>query len=118
MSKTGWKAISMILTAFLTCAVSTAFAGYGARTYMDLHPSGWLSSKAVCVNDGGDVAGYGVTPEGVRGFLWSAGRFTTLLPPGAVSCTVSWVNGGGDVAGTATNAAGTAHAFIYRNGEY
>jgi len=118
MSKTGWKAILTVITACLTWAVSTAFAGYGTRTYMDLHPPGWLSSKAVCVNDGGEVAGDGVSPEGGRGFLWSAGRFTALLPPGAVSCTVSWMNGGGDVAGTAFDAAGTAHAFLYRNGEY
>jgi probable HAF family extracellular repeat protein len=118
MSKTGWKTILMTLTAFLACGVSPVFAGYGARTYLDLHPPGWLSSKAVSVNDGGEVAGFGVTPEGERGFLWSAGRFTTLLPPGAVSCTVSWMNGSGDVAGTAFDAAGTAHAFLYQNGEY
>jgi probable HAF family extracellular repeat protein len=118
MSKTGWKAILTILIASLACGVATAFAGYGERTYTDLHPPGWLSSKAVCVNDGGDVAGYGVAPEGGRGFLWSAGRFTTLLPPGAVSCTVSWMNGSGEVAGTAFDASGTAHAFLYRNGAY
>jgi len=118
MSKAGRKAILMFFIALLACGVGTSFAGYGARTYTDLHPPGWLSSKAVCVNDGGDVAGYGVTPEGGRGFLWSAGRFTTLLPPGAVSCTVSWMNGSGDVAGTGFDAAGTAHAFLYRNGEY
>jgi probable HAF family extracellular repeat protein len=108
----------MFFIALLASGVGTAFAGYGARTYVDLNPPGWLSSKAVCVNDGGEVAGYGVTPDGTRGFLWSAGRFTTLLPPGAVSCTVSWMNGKGDVAGTAVNAAGKAHAFLYSNGEY
>jgi probable HAF family extracellular repeat protein len=118
MSKTGWKSIPMFFTVWLACGISTALAGYGARGYMDLHPPGWLSSKAVCVNDGGGVAGYGVTPEGGRGFLWSAGRFTTLLPPGAVSCTVSWMNGSGDIVGTAFDASGTAHAFLYRNGEY
>jgi probable HAF family extracellular repeat protein len=108
----------MVFTACLSCGVSPALAGYGARTFVELHPPGWLSSKAVCVNDGGEVAGCGVTPEGGRGFLWSAGRFTTLLPPGAVSCTVSWMNGRGDVSGTAFDAAGTPHAFLYRNGEY
>jgi len=118
MSKAGRKAILMFFIALLACGVGTSFAGYGARTYTDLHPPGWLSSKAVCVNDGGDVAGYGVAPEGGRGFLWSAGRFTTLLPPGAVSCTVSWINGNGEVAGTGFDSAGTAHAFLYRNGEY
>lgn len=118
MSKTGWKTILMIFITLLACGVATAFAGYGARTYTDLHPPGWISSNAVSVNDDGEVAGYGVSPEGGRGFLWSAGRFTTLLPPGAVSCTVGWMNGSGDVVGTAFDAAGTPHAFLYRNGVY
>jgi probable HAF family extracellular repeat protein len=118
MSKTGWKAILMFFITLLACGVATAFAGYGARTYTDLHPPGWISSNAVSVNDGGEVAGYGVSPEGGRGFLWSAGRFTTLLPPGGVSCTVSWMNGSGDIVGTAFDAAGTPHAFLYRNGVY
>ena len=118
MSKNCWKAILTYLIASLACGASAALAGYGERNYTDLHPPGWLSSKAVCVNDEGEVAGYGITPEGSRGFLWSAGRFTTLLPPGAASCTVNWMNGSGAVAGTAYDAAGIAHAFLYRNGEY
>lgn len=118
MAKAGWKTSLMILAACLACGVSPALAGYGTRTYTELHPPGWFSSKAVCVNDAGEVAGYGAAPEGGRGFLWSAGRFTTLLPPGAVSCTVSWINGSGAVAGTAYDAAGVPHAFLYRNGEY
>src|SRR5512139_2810456 len=118
MAKTGWKSALLIFTACLACGVPHALAGYGTRIYVDLHPPGWLSSKAVCVNDGGEVAGSGTTPDGGRGFLWSAGRFTTLLPPGAVSSTVSWINGSGAVAGTAYDATGTAHAFLYRNGEY
>ncbi len=118
MSRSGRKAILMSIIALLVCGVSVAFAGYRARTYTDLHPPGWISSKAVCVNDSGEIAGYGMTNEGGRGFFWAAGRYTTLLPPGAISCTVSWMNGNGDVVGTSFDAAGNPHAFLYRDGEY
>jgi len=117
MSKTGRRLSLMILLASLAYG-GPAYAVYGPRDYADLHPAGWLSSKAVCVNARGDVAGYGMTTQGGRGFLWSAGRFTILLPPGAGSCTVSWVNNGGEVAGTAFDAEGAPHAFLFRNGEY
>ena len=115
----GWKNILILLTACLVgTAVSPALAGYGERSYTDLNPPGWTSSKAVAVNDDGEVAGYGSTVAGTRGFLWSSGRFTELLPPGAVSCTVAWMNGSGEIAGTALDASGTPHAFVYRDGEY
>ena len=119
MRKVWSRSFRSILWVFLAFMASApAHAGYGPRDYMDLHPAGWLSSKAVCVNDRGVVAGYGVTMAGERGFIWSGGRHTTLLPPGALSCTVSWMNLRGDVAGTAFDAEGTPHAFLYRDGAY
>jgi probable HAF family extracellular repeat protein len=95
-----------------------AHSAYGPRLYVDIHPPGWFSSKAVCVNARGQTAGNGMTPQGERGFLWSAGQHAILLPPGARSSRVSWVNDRGDVAGTAFDAEGTPHAFLFRNGEY
>jgi probable HAF family extracellular repeat protein len=117
MSISGLRLFPMILAAILACG-SPAHAAYGQRAYTDLHPQGWRSSKAVCVNALGDVAGFGMTSMGQRGFLWSAGRHAILLPPGASSSTVSWVNSRGDVAGTAFDATGTPHAFLFREGEY
>jgi len=119
MTRAWSRPFLMISLAFLAFGTSVpVHAGYGPRAYMDLHPPGWLSSKAVCVNDRGAVAGYGTTVAGERGFIWSGGKHTTLLPPGAVSCTVSWMNSRGDVAGTALDAEGTPHAFLFHNGGY
>ena len=75
------------------------------------------SSVARCVNDGGEVVGYGMTPDGERGFAWSADAFRELLPPGADSAKAFWVNGRGDIAGTGV-AGGVPHAFLLRDGVY
>jgi len=85
--------------------------------YTDLHPAGWISSAALCVNDSGEVAGYGAALDGERGFAWSAGTFREVLPPGADSARANWINGRGEVAGT-RYAGGVPHAFLLRDGEY
>jgi probable HAF family extracellular repeat protein len=109
----------MVLGIFLLIGIpGVAFSAYGPRMYVDIHPPGWFSSKAVCVNGRGQTAGNGMTPQGERGFLWSAGQYTILLPPGARSSRVSWVNDRGEVAGTSFDAEGSPHAFLFRNGEY
>ncbi|MBI5575527.1 MAG: hypothetical protein HY896_04105 [Deltaproteobacteria bacterium] len=86
-------------------------------SYQDINPSGWIESRAVCVNDQGDVAGYGNNGSGERGFLWSSGDVTEILPPGAASARANWINGRGDVAGTAV-IDGQPHAFLYTGGMY
>ncbi|MGE5189617.1 MAG: hypothetical protein ACM3NF_06125 [Gemmatimonadota bacterium] len=84
---------------------------------MDIHPAGWTESVAVCINARGEVAGYGVTEKGERGFLWSGGAMTEILPPGAASARAAWVNGSGDVAGTAV-IDGVSRAFLLKDGSY
>ncbi len=86
-------------------------------TYLDLHPPGWVESHATSVNALGEVAGYGISGSGERGFLWSAGMNTELLPPGATGARAAWVNGRGDVAGTAV-IGGRTRAFLYSGGIY
>jgi uncharacterized membrane protein len=95
-------------------------AGLGASyTYSDIHPSGWLDSRAVCVNNAGDVVGYGRTADGERGFLLTSGGFIEILPPGASEARATWVNGFGDVAVTAVMAHnGLKRAFVYKGGRY
>ena len=104
----------LLALAFLLIFPAPSFSSY---SYQDLHPAGWLESHAVSVNGSGDVAGYGVSSAGERGFLWSSGSLTVILPPGATSARASWVNGQGDVAGTAV-IDGQIHAFLYRGGAY
>lgn len=85
--------------------------------YVDLHPPGWESSVAQCINRSGEVAGYGTVDAAERGFLWSSWGFQQILPPGADGARANWVNGRGDVAGTATRG-GVPHAFLLRAGVY
>ena len=89
----------------------------GEFRYTDLHPAGWISSAALCVNDAGEVAGYGMTVAGERGFVWAEGTFREILPPGADSAKAIWINGQGEVAGTGY-AGGVPHAFLLRDGAY
>lgn len=111
------RASVAFLAVFLWVLLHPVSASSGSYVYRDLHPPGWSSSAALCVNDSGQVAGYGMTDGGERGFLWTSGTFLEILPPGADSARANWVNGRGDVAGTAyTN--GVPHAFLLRNGVY
>lgn len=95
-------------------APSVALGNY---RYTDIHPDGWISSRALCVNAFGEVAGYGTTASGERGFLWTAGTTTVILPPDADGARATWVNGRGDVVGTWTKD-GVSHAFLLRDGAF
>ena len=111
MKATGWI---LIFGAFLLLIPAQGFSSY---SYVDLHPPGWIESHATCVNGRGEVAGYGLSGSGERGFLWSSGRLAEILPPGAASAKAAWVNGRGGVAVTAV-IGGRLRAFLYRNGTY
>ncbi len=106
---------AILLFAFLVGLAPSA--ALGEYRYTDIHPDGWTSSRALCVNAFGEAAGYGTTDSGERGFLWSAGTTTVILPPGADGARAAWVNGRGDVAGTWTKD-GVSHAFLLRDGVY
>lgn len=109
--------VAGLLFLFSTLGVPPAQAADGFFSYRDIHPDGWLDSRAVSVNAGGKVAGYGLTTSGERGFLWSGGTHTEILPPGATGAKALWVNGNGDVAGTAV-IDGRSRAFLFRGGAY
>jgi len=111
MKATGWSLL------FLSCLWLFPAQVFSSYSYIDLHPPGWIETHATSVNARGEVAGYGVSGSGERGFLWSSGVLTELLPPGANSARAAWVNRQGDVAGTAV-IGGRTRAFLYRGGSY
>ncbi len=113
------KSIAAVLVLMFFLALSPAVVHGEALNYKDIHPAGWLESRAVSVNDAGDVAGYGRTAAGERGFLLSAGTFVEILPPGAAEARATWINGFGDVAVTAVmEQTGLKRAFVYSGGKY
>jgi uncharacterized membrane protein len=111
MKAAGWV---LVFGAIFLLLPAQAYPSY---SYVDLHPPGWIESRATCVNGRGDVAGYGLSGSGERGFLLSSGRLTEILPPGATGARAAWVNGRGEVAVTAV-IDGRLRAFLYRNGTY
>lgn len=118
--KTQNGALARVLSAFLAASLYWLTPVNGSCKsfqYIDLHPAGWISSFARCVNDAGEVAGYGMTVTGERGFVRSGGTFREILPPGTDSARANWINGFGDVAVTA-HKGGVPHAFLLRGGAY
>ncbi len=106
--------VSLLFLSILSVSVP-AFPAYDE--YIEINGEGWTESAAVCINSRGDVAGYAVTAQGERGFLWSGGTIRTIVPPGADGARATWVNGNGDIAGTAVTG-GVPHAFLLRAGQY
>ncbi len=111
------KPIAAGFLLFLLLISPPALAIDGAYSYTDIHPEGWLESRAVNLNARGEAAGFGRTVSGERGFLWSGGKVTEILPPGMDGAKALWVNDSGEIAGTAT-IGGLPRAFLYRGGEY
>lgn len=111
------KTVAVVLLLLSFFGLPFAQAGGGSYSYVDIHPAGWVESRAVSVNSRGEVAGYGVTGSGERGFLWSGGGLTEILPPGASGARAFWVNGQGDVAGTAV-IGGRPRAFLFSGRAY
>lgn len=111
MKAAGWSLLFFVGFSFLPAQALSSYS------YVDLHPPGWVESHATCVNGRGEVAGYGISGAGERGFLWSSGAHTEILPPGADGARAAWVNGRGDVAGTAV-IDGRSRAFLYHDGIY
>jgi probable HAF family extracellular repeat protein len=69
-------------------------------------------TAALGVNDEGDVVGTYSTGTTSYGFLYSAGKWTTIAPPGAVSATAYGINDAGQIVGSYTDVNGATHAFI------
>jgi hypothetical protein len=82
MSKTGWKAILTILIASLACGVATAFAGYGERTYTDLHPRAGSPRRPFASTTAGMWRDTGARPKGGGGSSGRPDGSRRCFPPG------------------------------------
>lgn len=111
------KTCALLLLLSCIALSRTPAAAAQSYSYSDIHPPGWIDSRAVCMNAFGEVAGYGTTATGERGFLWAGGKVSVILPPGADSARAAWVNGRGDVAGTFRKD-GVPHAFLLVDGVF
>ena len=74
-------------------------------------------SLAEGLSGNGDVAGYGDTPLGIRGFVWTpGGGLEQLFTLGGANSYAMSVNDAGIVAGSAAIASENLHAATWQNG--
>jgi probable HAF family extracellular repeat protein len=115
-------AIAACLTAFTVVLLvetpASAGAGLRARDLGTLR--GFCCSRAIAVNDRGDVVGDSAIAGGenppVHAFLWRHGRMRDLGTLGGRSSFATGVNNRGDVVGYSEVAGGATHAFLWRDG--
>jgi probable HAF family extracellular repeat protein len=89
----------------------------GIEPPTDLPDVGPFGSKAVAINDKGQVIGFSITPAGERhAFLWQKGVMTDLGTLGGSYSEPVAINNKGQVIGYATNASGEIRAFLWRKG--
>lgn len=118
----------LVFGAVLGVSAAAQAAGYNL---VSLTPAGAGSADAWDVNNVGQVVGSYGGPGFTysRGYIWSAGVFTTLTgPAGALNLNALGVSDGGTVVGayndnevlddTGTLVLGDSHGYIYEGGSY
>jgi len=74
-------------------------------------------SRALAVNNAGQVVGYSNTPNGiVRAVLWDRGRITNLGTLGGTYSIATAISNQAHAAGFSADATGAVHAFLWAEG--
>jgi len=89
-----------------------------AYTFTNIDVPGATSTRALGINDTGQVVGRFNDATGTHGYVLSGGLFTTLNVPGARGTAASGINSRGDVVGQTFDASGLTRAFLYRGGVF
>ncbi|MBM4117659.1 DUF3466 family protein, partial [bacterium] len=95
--------------------VHQAARSQSAYSAIDLGTLGGVTTKAMGINDDGQIVGVSQSGSNYYGFLWNDGTMTNL---GALGANGSWaydVNDAGQVVGGSANASGDLHAFLWQN---
>src|SRR5262249_37325007 len=83
----------------------------------DLGVLGGITSKALAINNFGQIAGYSSTADGnYHAVIWDAGEIVDLGTLGGKLSFAAGINNSGEVVGRADTASGVTHAFLWKNG--
>lgn len=118
-SVVGW-AIRPDETATADVSTVQGFLWDTENGFVELKPSGWLTSAAHGINDMGIVVGDGYKGTARHVFLWKLGAFTDLgMLEGGKLTEFLYINNMGLVVGTAKiESVGQNHAFLWRDGVF
>ncbi|MFZ0927032.1 MAG: carboxypeptidase regulatory-like domain-containing protein [Syntrophobacteraceae bacterium] len=120
------------MTLIVTCCIglliltSTAYAVTYTFTTID-DPEACTNGPGcgttpTAINNSGQAVGSYVGSEGVNGFMYSGGQFTSLAPPGGYDTRPGGINDSGQVVGTYTYEDTSGYyemlGFLYSGGQY
>ena len=69
--------------------------------------------EAAGINDKGEIVGGYHTSNGLLGFLYSGGKYTTIDVSGSSSTAAAGINNKGEIVGNYTNSLGVEFGFLY-----
>src|SRR6266545_3092383 len=96
----------------------TAVRKIKAISIIDLGTLGGSNSKAVDINDKGQVIGESTTLSGdTHGFIWQEGLITDIGTLGGSYTKPIHINNKGQITGESATASGAIHAFIWQEGQ-
>jgi len=72
---------------------------------------GDVATEAYAINDKGEIAGFYYGPNGLDGFIYQDGTYTTVNYPGSISTQLYGINDKGEIIGTYSDADGYDHGF-------
>src|SRR6266436_3958946 len=107
--------IAAILATAPLAAASPANASAFSFTQVDA-PNATLT-RALGINDAGQIVGDFRNSTGTHGFLDTGGSFTQLDVPGATTLPARGINDAGQIVGVFTNSTGT-HGFLDTGGSF
>jgi probable HAF family extracellular repeat protein len=96
---------------------NTQAISYNGSTTTLLDPTSY-SSRAVAINDSGQIAVRGYTSLGapIQGYLYSGGTLTSIGTLGGAGTWIDDINNAGQVVGGSQTGSGAWHNFIYSGG--
>jgi probable HAF family extracellular repeat protein len=92
----------------------------GGTTLLPAPAGTWITTRAMAINNGGDVVGWASTTNSPEtAILWKGGQahdlntlYASSIPAGWILQAATAINTGGAIAGYGLDAAGETHAFL------
>jgi probable HAF family extracellular repeat protein len=108
-----------ILFAALTHSSSAASTSTGSFSFTSIDVPGATATRALGLNNHGEVSGDYVDAGGVRrGYFLRRGEFTTFDPPGSIETRGLAINDRGDIGGTYLDSASVRHSYVLSHGDF
>jgi hypothetical protein len=108
-----------ILFVAMTHSPSAVSTSTGSFSFTSIDFPGAITTRALGLNNHGEIAGDYVDAGGVRhGYFLRRGKFTTFDPPGSVETRGLVINDPDDIGGTYLDSASVRHSYVLSHGDF